>query len=92
MPSEPYPKAVRVKGTKAMDAKEKLKAIVESARGNDLERVKQNWAGLSEHTLRREHGGNGKSRWQILEGYRQKRREWESAKALLDSLLASVPD
>ncbi len=72
-----------------MNAREKLKAIVESARGDDLERAERNWAGLSEHTLRREHGGSGESLRQHLESFRQERREWQAAKDLLDSLLTT---
>ena len=66
-----------------MDAAEKLRRIVEDARGDDLERAERAFAGMSNKELNEPHGASGKTHREILEGYRQERREWAAARALV---------
>ena len=73
-----------------MDTKEKLKAIVANARGDDLERAMMVFGSMSSDELASEHGASGRTCRQVLEDCRQERREWQAAKDLLDSLLMRI--
>ncbi len=65
-----------------MTAKEKLMQIVECAKGDDLERAELAFRGLTEDQLKEEYGQSGRTKGEILTGYRNERREWEKAYAL----------
>ena len=65
-----------------MTAKEKLMQIVERAKGDDLERAERAFRGLTGDQLNEEYGQSGRTKGEILEGYRKERREWEQAYAL----------
>ena len=65
-----------------MTAKEKLMQIVECAKGDDLERAERAFRGLTGDQLNEEYGQSGRTKGEILEGYRKERREWEQAYAL----------
>ena len=66
-----------------MDAGTKLLRIVDSARGDDLERATRSFAHLSDGELdERQHGASGMTRREILDDYRADRREWEAARLL----------
>ena len=65
-----------------MTAKEKLIQIVESAKSDNLERAERAFRGLSGEQLKEEYGRSGRTKGEVLEGYREDRREWEQAYAL----------
>jgi hypothetical protein len=65
-----------------MTAKEKLMNIVECAKGDDLERAERAFRGLTADQLTEQYGQSGRTKGEILEGYRKERREWEKAYAL----------
>ena len=65
-----------------MTAKEKLMQIVECAKGDDLERAERAFRGLTEDQLKEEYGQSGRTKGEILTGYRNERRDWEQAYAL----------
>ena len=69
-----------------MTAAEKLRRIVDNARGDDLERAERCFAGMSEAEMDMPYGQSGKTRREILEDYRRERAEWRAAKMLADSL------
>ena len=62
-----------------MTAKDKLIRIVESAKGDDLERAEMSFGRLTKDQLKEEYGRSGRTKGEILEGYRQEREEWKEA-------------
>ena len=75
-------------GSKAggVRAKATLMRIVERARGDDLERAEHAFAGLSQDQLNEEWGQSGRTKGELLERYRQQRREWQAAYDLAKSV------
>ena len=69
-------------GKDHMTAKEKLMHIVRGANGDDLERAERAFRGLTGDQLNEEYGQSGRTKGEILEGYRKERLEWEQAYAL----------
>jgi hypothetical protein len=63
-----------------------LRRYLNYAKGDGLERAELGFRGLSDAELDTEHGQSGRTRREILEGYRRQRREWEAVKAFVDSL------
>lgn len=74
-----------------MTPQQRIRRAMDNAQGDNLERAEHAFRGLSEKQMNDEHGSSGKTRKQLLEEYRQERREWQVASDMLDSLLASVP-
>ncbi len=66
---------------------EYLRYVMQCAKGDDLERATRAFAGLSPEEMSKEYGQSGRTRLEILNGYKTGREEWESANRLLDSLL-----
>ena len=69
-----------------LTASEKLRRIVDAARGDDLERATRAFAGMTSAALDEPHGESGKTRREVLDGYRRERQEWNRAKLLAESL------
>jgi hypothetical protein len=69
-----------------MTAKEKLIQIVRNAKDDSLERAEHAFRGLTEAELKQEYGCSGQTKGEILEGYRNDRREWEQAYALAQTV------
>ena len=65
-----------------MTAKEKLIRIVEEAKGDNLERAEHAFRGLAGDQLNEEYGQSGRTKGEILDGYRRERADWKSAYAL----------
>ena len=71
-----------------MTAAQKLRQIVNDAKGDDLERATAAFRNCSPAEMNQEYVQSGKLRRTILEDYQQERTEWARAKDLLDQLLA----
>jgi len=71
-----------------MTAKEKLVDIVKRAKGDNLERARYAFRGLSPKRLGQEYGQSGCTCASILAEYEHERAEWETAMALA----ISIPD
>lgn len=65
-----------------MTPEQKLLRIVESARGDDLERARRAFGHMSDAELDQEHG-DGQTRRQVLQEYENERALYLAAKALL---------
>ena len=70
-----------------MTPEQKLIKIVEYAGGDDLERARMAFRGMSEAELNKQHGQSGQTRQQILIMYENEHALYLKAKALLMSLL-----
>lgn len=69
-----------------MTAKEKLIRILENAKGDNLERAEMSFGKLTEDQLKEEWGRSGRTKGEILEGYREERKEWQAAYDLARSI------
>lgn len=69
-----------------MTPQQKLRQIVENARGDNLERARLAFGGMTSAQLDEQHGQSGKTRRQILKGYEDERASYEAARALVESL------
>ena len=67
-------------------ARQKLKQIVENAVGDDLERARASFRGMSDKELDEQHGQSGMTRRQVLEGYETERKSYLAAKNLAETL------
>jgi hypothetical protein len=74
-----------------MIPEEKLLRILESAKGDDLERVELAFQFYSEKEMNQEHGQSGSTRKEILDRYKQERAEWKAAYDLLQKLFGKIP-
>ena len=72
-----------------LTAKQKLLQIVRSARGDDLERAKIAFHGMSDALLDQQHGQSGKTRREVLREYETERAEYEAALALAELIARS---
>ena len=59
-----------------MDPKERVLKILSDAKRDDLERAERAFAGCDLDVL---HGESGRTRGNILEGYKRERHQWEEA-------------
>ena len=69
-----------------MTSKEKLMRIVQGARGDDLERARHAFQGMTDKEMEKEYGDSGRTRSQILEGYRKEREEWMAVYELVKTV------
>lgn len=70
-----------------MSPEQRLRRIVADAKGDDLERARSAFRGMSERQLDQQHGQSGRTRRQILQGYEEDRAEYDGARRLLDAML-----
>ena len=73
-----------------MTPEQKLIRIVDGARGDDLERARRAYKGLTPELMALEYGQSGKTCAEILKGYEDERQEWQAARDLLHSLLSAT--
>lgn len=73
-----------------MTPAERLRRIVENAKGDDLERAERAFRNFSPSQMRGQWGESGKTPYEILDEYRQERAEWQRARDLLKRLLGPV--
>ncbi|MFA5187174.1 MAG: hypothetical protein WC551_11915 [Patescibacteria group bacterium] len=70
-----------------MNAYDKLRAIVDAARGDDLERAKAAFRGLSQSQMQERNEITGRTRQEILDEYQLERAEWQAASEILQQTL-----
>lgn len=70
-----------------MTPQEKLKRIIENAKGDDLERARRSFHGMSSRQLDEQHGQSGRTRRQILQEYEAERALYLQAAALVEPIL-----
>ena len=66
---------------------DKLREIVDNAKGHDLECAESSFRRYSITEMFMEYGQSGQTRQEVLDGYRRSRREWQAARDLLEKLL-----
>ena len=72
------------------DSVKYLLDLVERAKGDNLERAQQAFAGLSPEKMREKYGQSDWTRQEILDGYVEGRQRWQAAKDLLLKLLTNA--
>ena len=70
---------------------EVLRRAMDQYKGDNLERARHAFRGMTPEQMREQHGHSGKTRQQILDGYIEDRHEWQVASVMLDSMIASIP-
>ena len=65
-----------------MTTKEFAIKCIENARGDDLYRAQMSFNGLSEESMKKQHGQSGRTRQQVLDGYLDHNDQCEAAIAL----------
>ena len=79
--------ATVIEGEVFMDSVTIIKKAMANARGDDLERAEAAFHGMTGPELDQMYGQSGRTRREILEGYRQRRMEWQQANQYLKSLI-----
>lgn len=62
-----------------------LRAAMNHYVGDDLERAEMEWGEMVPADLAKEHGQSGRSRGEILGGYREARASWKRADRWLEA-------
>jgi hypothetical protein len=70
-----------------MTAAQKLRLIVRSAKGDDLERANSQFSSWSDAALDQPYGQSGKTAREVWQECRDERNDWHAAYGLLESLL-----
>lgn len=68
------------------DEKDFIRRAIQNAKGDDLERAEDAFRGMSDDELDRQYGQSGQTRREILDGYREYRKEWAAAMAWLEKI------
>lgn len=71
-----------------MDYAKTIRKAMRNAHGDDLERAEAAFRGMTDTDLDQEYGQSGSTCREILEGYQQRRLEWQEANEYLEALLA----
>lgn len=65
-----------------------IRRVLENAKGDDLERATEAFRGYAPYQMEQQHGHSGKTRQEILDGYRQDRELANRALEFFNALVA----